>query len=624
MKSTSRAARYLAAALLALALIPDETQAQVSSFNARTGAVVPQTGDYSTISEALTNKTIDGALNTLTNIPNSALSNPGTTIGGQVVPLGSATANQGNGSKLQLSTGASIANDCVKFDANGNTVDAGGACATLSGNNSFTGTNTFTNISQAQNLLWHRDNPSTTPFTASCGNAVSSEGAPGALTVLLPASPGHDCVVALYAAHIPNPIYIDPNGSYIKSNDFDRIGSLFYLPASDGHSSFVLRFVPDGIEWQLEDALPPPSSIYRYNLHNGAVRFDHDPSNPRTRLCPNGDGGLILSRKLTYVAPTCIFMADATAGASSTLHYVYAMRKGDIHVRATGAGTPCPDAGKICLTFDAGDIAYFATGSAITCVNFFGSPGADVYDDPNTILADSTHIELSDVSYVAPETYGGTIQPECAYTVLKPDNAPTLDPLTEVMVNGVRPYETLVGAVYVDAGGNVVDAPCERNVASYYSRAPKQFQCVLATSTSTSATAYQTPAASFQGQFVSFGPLNASGTVSVPWTAAMRGQAQAATSPTGGLAIIFDQSSRGGASVCTTGAALEAPDKQVVAMTQSRNIDFQSAGVTTAASGTAENYMHLCAGISNGTMNIQGTDVTGAPGGTVLSATLSQ
>jgi hypothetical protein len=35
---------------------------------------------------------------------------------------------QGNGAKLQLSTGTTTTNDCVKFDANGNTVDAGAAC----------------------------------------------------------------------------------------------------------------------------------------------------------------------------------------------------------------------------------------------------------------------------------------------------------------------------------------------------------------------------------------------------------------------------------------------------------------------------------------------------------------
>ncbi len=38
------------------------------------------------------------------------------------------TAVQGNGTKLQLSTGSTTTNDCGKFDANGNIVDSGGPC----------------------------------------------------------------------------------------------------------------------------------------------------------------------------------------------------------------------------------------------------------------------------------------------------------------------------------------------------------------------------------------------------------------------------------------------------------------------------------------------------------------
>lgn len=58
-----------------------------------------------------TNKTISGASNTITNIATSSL----------------ATV-QGNGTKVQLSTGTTTTNDCAKFDSNGNTVDAGAAC----------------------------------------------------------------------------------------------------------------------------------------------------------------------------------------------------------------------------------------------------------------------------------------------------------------------------------------------------------------------------------------------------------------------------------------------------------------------------------------------------------------
>ena len=44
-----------------------------------------------------------------------------------------AATYQGNGAKVQLSTGTTTTGNCVKFDANGNTVDAGAACGTGSG-----------------------------------------------------------------------------------------------------------------------------------------------------------------------------------------------------------------------------------------------------------------------------------------------------------------------------------------------------------------------------------------------------------------------------------------------------------------------------------------------------------
>lgn len=51
------------------------------------------------------------------------------TSSGGTAPVISATY-QGNGAKVQASTGTTTTNDCVKFDVNGNTVDAGAACAT--------------------------------------------------------------------------------------------------------------------------------------------------------------------------------------------------------------------------------------------------------------------------------------------------------------------------------------------------------------------------------------------------------------------------------------------------------------------------------------------------------------
>ncbi len=56
------------------------------------------------------------------------------------LPPAAVTSAQGNGTKFQLSTGTTTTNDCVKFDANGNTVDAGAACGSGGGSGSvFTG-----------------------------------------------------------------------------------------------------------------------------------------------------------------------------------------------------------------------------------------------------------------------------------------------------------------------------------------------------------------------------------------------------------------------------------------------------------------------------------------------------
>jgi hypothetical protein len=77
----------------------------VSSVFGRAGAVTAQAGDYSF-------SQIGGQL---------ALS--------QIAP----SALQGNGSKIQLFSGTAAANECAKFDGNGNLVSAGAACGTGNG-----------------------------------------------------------------------------------------------------------------------------------------------------------------------------------------------------------------------------------------------------------------------------------------------------------------------------------------------------------------------------------------------------------------------------------------------------------------------------------------------------------
>lgn len=57
------------------------------------------------------------------------------------IGLSGVTSEQGNGAKVQLSTGTATSNHCVQFDANGNTTDAGAACGTGTGGvTSVTGT----------------------------------------------------------------------------------------------------------------------------------------------------------------------------------------------------------------------------------------------------------------------------------------------------------------------------------------------------------------------------------------------------------------------------------------------------------------------------------------------------
>ena len=72
--------------------------------------------------------TVDGgaACGTVTSVTATA---PLTSSGG-ATPIISATY-QGNGAKVQASTGTTTTNDCVKFDGNGNTVDAGAACSAI-------------------------------------------------------------------------------------------------------------------------------------------------------------------------------------------------------------------------------------------------------------------------------------------------------------------------------------------------------------------------------------------------------------------------------------------------------------------------------------------------------------
>lgn len=130
-------------------------------------------------------------------LTNSELQNSAMTIGGQAISLGGATANQGNGAKLQLSTGSTTTNDLVKFDVNGNAVDSGISAVsagtvtsvalslpgiiTVSGSPvTTTGTLTGTLATQAANSVWAG------PATSGASAAAPTFRALGTADVSLP------------------------------------------------------------------------------------------------------------------------------------------------------------------------------------------------------------------------------------------------------------------------------------------------------------------------------------------------------------------------------------------------------------------------------------------------------
>jgi hypothetical protein len=97
-----------------------------------------------------TNSIGDPALGTITNFFNVSAGNFTPIYTGIRVGLGTVTmtGSQGNGTLVQHSTGVPTPNNCVKFDANSNVVDAGAPCgsggAGVASINTVTGAFTFT------------------------------------------------------------------------------------------------------------------------------------------------------------------------------------------------------------------------------------------------------------------------------------------------------------------------------------------------------------------------------------------------------------------------------------------------------------------------------------------------
>jgi hypothetical protein len=149
--------------------IPNSTgSAWGTSYTAPTGAIVGTTD-----SQALTNKTISGVSNTLSNIGNSSLTNSSVTVNGSAISLGgSATVTAVNPNALTIGTGLSG----TSYNGSGAvTVAIDSTVATL------TGTQILTNKTLTNPTV---TNYVETPFTANTSTAITLDLANGTVQIL--------------------------------------------------------------------------------------------------------------------------------------------------------------------------------------------------------------------------------------------------------------------------------------------------------------------------------------------------------------------------------------------------------------------------------------------------------
>lgn len=118
--------------------------------------------------------------NVWTPLPN--IPTQGIIFGPQTLVLGTTAVVQGNGAKVQLSTGSAVSGHCVQFDANGNTLDSGSACGSGGGGS---GTVASGIIDQ---LAWYSATGTTVAGLATAANGVlvTSSGSVPSISSTLP------------------------------------------------------------------------------------------------------------------------------------------------------------------------------------------------------------------------------------------------------------------------------------------------------------------------------------------------------------------------------------------------------------------------------------------------------
>jgi hypothetical protein len=103
---------------------------------------------------------------------------------GPITSVGNATSiasKQGNTTTFQMSTGATTTNDCVKFDANGNTVDAGAACGAGGGGMVYPASG----IASSNGTSWNAAPATTGSGSIVLSNAPTFTGTVGGITAAM-------------------------------------------------------------------------------------------------------------------------------------------------------------------------------------------------------------------------------------------------------------------------------------------------------------------------------------------------------------------------------------------------------------------------------------------------------
>ena len=134
---------------------------------------------------------------------------------------------QGNGAKVQLSTGTTITSDCVKFDANGNTIDAGAACGSGGGALSVQSGNlgNFTGGSGARLFGTTYQNTLAVPIFVEVTGNINSSGF-AQLRALTDSSSSPSTIVGL-------PSMANQNGSWLAFSFWVLPGNYYQINATN-------------------------------------------------------------------------------------------------------------------------------------------------------------------------------------------------------------------------------------------------------------------------------------------------------------------------------------------------------------------------------------------------------